>query len=148
MLFTGCGQSVPDRAALNDDGAIQKLSFSRAGTGAEYEFDYCIFQIGEAYYFTNAAENEGGIGTASVEVGEDDLRQARELCAQYGIKSYLEAYKPPLLNLLPQQNEKYTTLIELDDGTVLSAESDGSWGDALKVFFGELELKYAGEQAK
>lgn len=143
-LLAGCSQSVPDRAALDNDGAIRRISFMRID-GGEYSFSYSIYQLGEAYYFAGELSGAGDLG--SREVTQADMTRARELAAQYGLKAYLEAYKPPLIKL-PSGDAHYRTELELDDGQILSADTDGTWGEALMSFFAELELASAGEESK
>ena len=101
LALTACGQSVPDRAALDDTGGITRITFSRAGNDAEYPFVYSIYQLGEAYYFADGSDGDALDGAAadgsevnlgSREVTQQDMTNARELAAQYGIKAYLEAY--------------------------------------------------------
>ena len=155
LVMTACGQSVPDRAALDDTGGIVRITFSRVHSGAEYPFIYSIYQLGEAYYFADGtdgdARDEDGaaadvVNVGSREVTEQDMANARELAAQYGMKSYLEAYKPPLIDLGGEG--EYRTELELDDGTVLAADTAGTWQQPLEHFFKELELRYAGEAEK
>ena len=141
LMLTGCGQSVPAEAAQGGPG-IQSISFSRTTADGNDSFDFSIWQLGEAYYFSDAAVI-GGDGTAepvSREVTEADMTRARDIAAQYGIKAYLEAYKKPLIDLAPGE-AVYKTELTLDDGTVLSADTQGSWGDALEVFFKELSAE-------
>ena len=76
----------------------------------------------------------------------DSAQAARELAAQYGIKAYLEAYKPPLIDLGGAGG--YRTELEFDDGTVLTADTAGTWEEPLEHFFKELELRCAGETEK
>lgn len=140
LMLTGCGQSVPGKAAQG--GSIQCISFSRTTADGNDSFDFSIWQLGEAYYFSDAAVI-GGDGTAepvSREVTEANMTRARDIAAQYGIKAYLEAYKKPLINLAPGE-AVYKTELTLDDGTVLSADTQGSWGDALEGFFKELSAE-------
>lgn len=155
LALTACGQSVPDRAALDDTGGITRITFSRAGNDAEYPFVYSIYQLGEAYYFADGTDGDALDGAAadgsevnlgSREVTQQDMTNARELAAQYGIKAYLEAYKPPLIDLGGAGG--YRTELEFDDGTVLSADTAGTWEEPLEHFFKELELRCAGETEK
>ena len=150
LVLTACGQSVPDRAALDDTGGITRITFSRAGNDAEYPFVYSIYQLGEAYYFADgtdgAAADGSEVNLGSREVTQQDMTNARELAAQYGIKAYLEAYKPPLIDLGGAGG--YRTELEFDDGTVLSADTAGTWEEPLEHFFKELELRCAGETEK
>lgn len=155
LVLTACGQSVPDRAALDDTGGITRITFSRAGNDAEYPFVYSIYQLGEAYYFADGTDGDALDGAAadgsevnlgSREVTQQDMTNARELAAQYGIKAYLEAYKPPLIDLGGAGG--YRTELEFDDGTVLSADTAGTWEEPFEHFFKELELRCAGETEK
>ena len=61
-MLTGCGQSVPAEAAQGGPG-IQSISFSRTTADGNDSFDFSIWQLGEAYYFSDAAVI-GGDGTA------------------------------------------------------------------------------------
>lgn len=143
MLFAmlvGCGQSVPDKAALSGEGDVVRITLSFSGTSGEGAYYYSIYQLGEAYYFSAGAD---GVELAGLAVEETDMATARELAAQYGVKSYLEAYKPPRIEL--SHDENYRTELELRDGTVLAADTAGSWGDALTAFFKGLEAKTASE---
>ena len=155
LALTACGQSVPDRAALDGTGGITRITFSRAQSGAEYPFVYSIYQLGDAYYFADGTDGDardaadggdGEINLGSREVTEQDMTNARELAAQYAIKAYLEAYKPPLIDLGGAGG--YRTELELDDGTVLAADTAGAWQEPLEHFFKELELCCAGETEK
>ena len=155
LVLTACGQSVPDRAALADTGGITRITFSRTGSNTEYPFVYSIYQLGEAYYFADGTDGDAldtanadtdGANLGSREVTQQDMTNARELAAQYGIKAYLEAYKPPLISL--GGTGGYRTELELDDGTVLSADTAGTWRESLEHFFKELELRCAGVTEK
>ncbi len=155
LVLTACGQSVPDREALSDTGGITRITFSRTGSNTEYPFVYSIYQLGEAYYFADGTDGDAldtanadtdGANLGSREVTQQDMTNARELAAQYGIKAYLEAYKPPLISL--GGTGGYRTELELDDGTVLSADTAGTWREPLEHFFKELELRCAGETEK
>ena len=155
LVLTACGQSVPDRAALADTGGITRITFSRTGSNTEYPFVYSIYQLGEAYYFADGTDGDAldtanadtdGANLGSREVTQQDMTNARELAAQYGIKAYLEAYKPPLISL--GGTGGYRTELELDDGAVLSADTAGTWRESLEHFFKELELRCAGETEK
>ena len=155
LALTACGQSVPDRAALDGTGGITRITFSRTESEAEYPFVYSIYQLGEAYYFADGTEGEAdgapdntasAFDLGSREVTEQDMANARDLAAQYGIKAYLEAYKPPLIDL--GGAGAYRTELEFDDGTVLAADTAGTWQEPLEHFFKELELRCAGETEK
>ena len=155
LVLTACGQSVPDRAALDDTGGITRITFSRAGNDAEYPFVYSIYQLGEAYYFADGTDGDAldsaavagsEVNLGSREVTQQDMTNAREFAAQYGIKAYLEAYKPPLIDLGGAGG--YRTELEFDDGTVLSADTAGTWEEPLEHFFKELELRCARETEK
>ena len=155
LALTACGQSVPDRAALDDTGGITRITFSRAGNDAEYPFVYSIYQLGEAYYFADGTDGDAldsaavagsEVNLGSREVTQQDMTNARELAAQYGIKAYLEAYKPPLIDLGGAGG--YRTELEFDDGTVLTADTAGTWEEPLEHFFKELGLRCAGETEK
>ena len=155
LVLTACGQSVPDRAALDDTGGITRITFSRAGNDAEYPFVYSIYQLGEAYYFADGTDGDAldsaavagsEVNLGSREVTQQDMTNARELAAQYGIKAYLEAYKPPLIDLGGAGG--YRTELEFDDGTVLTADTAGTWEEPLEHFFKELGLRCAGETEK
>lgn len=133
MLFAmlvGCGQSVPDKAALSGEGDVVRITLSFSGDSGEGAYSYSIYQLGEAYYFSAAAD---GVELTGLAVEETDMAEARELAAQYGVKSYLEAYKPPRIEL--SHNETYHTELELRDGTVLSADTAGSWGRCVDGIF-------------
>lgn len=143
MLFAmlvGCGQSLPDKAALSGEGDVVRITLSFFGASDEGACSYSIYQLGEAYYFSAGAD---GVGLTGLAVEQTDMAEARELAAQYGVKSYLEAYKPPRIEL--SHDETYHTELELRNGTVLSADTAGSWGDALMAFFKGLEAKTASE---
>lgn len=155
LVLTACGQSVPDRAALDDTGGITRITFSRAGNDAEYPFVYSIYQLGEAYYFADGTDGDAldsaavagsEVNLGSREVTQQDMTNARELAAQYGIKAYLEAYKPPLIDLGGAGG--YRTELEFDDGTVLTADTAGTWEEPLEHFFKELGLRCAGKTEK
>lgn len=139
-MLVGCGQSVPDRAALAVENDIVRVTLSFSDTEEGSVFSYSIYQLGEAYYFLGTV---GGVELAALEVSEDDMTQAQELAAQYAIKAYLEAYKPPLIKL--SRDDEYRTELELRNGTVLSADTAGSWAEALTSFFKGLEAKTASE---
>lgn len=155
LALTACGQSVPNRAALDDTGGITRITFTRAGNDAEYPFVYSIYQLGEAYYFADGTDGDAldsaavagsEVNLGSREVTQQDMTNARELAAQYGIKAYLEAYKPPLIDLGGAGG--YRTELEFDDGTVLTADTAGTWEEPLEHFFKELGLRCAGETEK
>ena len=155
LALTACGQSVPNRAALDGTGGITRITFTRAGNDAEYPFVYSIYQLGEAYYFADGTDGDAldsaavagsEVNLGSREVTQQDMTNARELAAQYGIKAYLEAYKPPLIDLGGAGG--YRTELEFDDGTVLTADTAGTWEEPLEHFFKELGLRCAGETEK
>ncbi|MGI5976423.1 MAG: hypothetical protein ACOX68_01830 [Candidatus Limivicinus sp.] len=143
-MASGCGRAEETELP---SGSMKSIGFSCNHMERTSCFSCSIYCRDEQVYldawcFADDGEGEREISYTGREISAEEMERARELAAQYGIKSYLEAYREPVFASRVQDGTEFTTSLGFENGVVLSAPTEGVWGSALKDFFTGLAIKY------
>ena len=145
LLLTACGKApeeiLPGETEPEQDhGAVTAVTFARGHMVQTESFRFSLEEK-DGDCFLNADyfnEQEEKTVIEGQKVSGTAMEELRKLLEEKNVLTFAETWEKPGHRPAAQDETIFELEIRLEDGTVLKAESHGTFGEDLRIFFTEL----------
>ena len=142
-IFLGTQKKSGKPAESEDHGKVVSVRFGQGHMVRTECFRFSLEEKEGKYLLSGNFfnEQEENILLKNQEVPEKTMEDLRRILNEENIPEFLEQYRPGKKPFAQDETEA-DIVIRWEDGTVLSADSHGSFGPALRRFFEDLCLQH------